>query len=389
MSCNNDDDCLNNEYCSFEPDTLTRKCISKNDLKIGCVDNNYIKNIKKIDSYDKNDHISLDNCINFSRKQTTNDGLNYNYMIYKNKKNTPINIDDIKFNLSCDEINNINLTNNEFFKLLCNEDNEECNIKSKPILEKLLKDNNCNNLNINYSCTNENLEKNINIDMNNKKNIDINITCPIENDNELLNSKCSSIMIDDNSILNNINKNNFKCLNPIYKIPISTDNINKYKELKNQQLTNKINEYDNKIKFNNKELNDIKINKYIAEYEYQNGRSITYEQAKKLIDYEEERKNIEKKNIEKITNETQNETDNNFNTIKTNYYNSINNRLNNDINKLNINNDSYNQKIYISDYKNKVNNSLIIFFKYISIILFLILIFVLIYINVQFNTMNN
>ena len=248
--CNNDDDCLNNEYCSFEPDTLTRRCINKNKLKIGCIDENLIKNIKKIDSYDKTDHINLDNCINFARKQTTSDGLNHNYMLYKNKKYTPINVDDIKFNLNCDEINNINLSNNEFFKLICDDDYEKCNIKSKPILENLLKDNNCKSLNINYSCTNENLEKNIKLNMNNKKNIDIDITCPINNDNELLNSKCSSIMIDNKQILENINndENNFNCLNPIYKIPISTTNINKYKNIKYKKLHDKINDYDNKLK---------------------------------------------------------------------------------------------------------------------------------------------
>ena len=396
--CYNDNDCLNNEYCSFDPETITNSCISKKDLKLGCLNNmeqlKELGDVKMITSFDNEDQANEDSCINFSRKQQNKDGFNYNYFIYKRKKNTPIDVNNIDINLSCNEINNITLNNSDFIDIICEENMENCKLKQKDLFKNFLKSNekNCKNnskINVTYQCENENIKKTSSFDLSDQ---DINISCPINKDNEKLKSKCTALYIENNDVQNKLNftHNNYNCLNPFYVVPIEVGDISLYKNKKKNKLSNELNNYKNKIEMTDEEIRNLKIQKIITEYEYANGQQITYEQAKKILEYEEE--NNRKKMVESInTSPDPTNIQNKLNILEEEYIEDLNvlnkiqinnnSVINNKMKELNANNELITQKIYMDYYKTNVNNNLIKFLKRISIFIFIIFIILIIYIN--------
>ena len=401
--CYNDNDCLNNEYCSFDPQTITNSCISKKDLKLGCLNNieqlKELGDVKMISSYNIEDQVNEDSCINFSRKQKNKDGLYYNHFIYKRKKNTPIDINNIDINLSCDEVNNISLSNNDFFDIVCEENMETCKLKSNTLFKNFLKSNEktCKTnkkINVNYSCENENVK---NTDSFNIKDdtANIELSCPINKDDEKLKSKCTALYIenDNTNILDKIDVtyNNFNCLNPLYITPIEVGDISLYKDIKKNKLSKELNNYNNMIDTNSEGIRNIKIQKIITEYEYANGQVITFEQAKKILEYEEE--NNKNKLIESVENQGPDPTiiKQQLNILEEEYIDDLhkltaiqktnNNIINNKMNEINSNNELMTQKIYMDYYKTNVNNNLINFLKTVSLIVFIVFIVVIVYVN--------
>jgi hypothetical protein len=72
------------------------------------------------------DHMNYKNCINFSRRQLNNEGLEYNYMVFKPKKNAYVDTSTINIYLKCeDEILAI-IPYNDYFNLRCDENRENC-----------------------------------------------------------------------------------------------------------------------------------------------------------------------------------------------------------------------------------------------------------------------
>lgn len=397
--CYNDNDCLNNEYCSFDPETITNSCISKKDLKLGCLNNmeqlKELGDVKMISSYDNEDQVNENSCIDFSRKQRNKEGFNYNYFIYKRKKSTPVDINNIDVNLSCDEINNITLTNSDFIDIICEEDMENCKLKQKNLFKNFLKNNqkNCKNnskINVTYQCENENIKKTVSY---NTDETDMNISCPINKDDEKIKSKCTALYIENNKdyIGNKLDftHNNYNCLNPFYVVPIDVGDISVYKNKKKNKLSEKLNSYKNKIETNDEEIQNLKIQKIITEYEYANSQQITYEQAKKILEFEEE--NNKKKMVESINTRPDPKLQYKLNVLEEEYIEDLNmlnkiqtnnnNVINNKMKELNANNELITQKIYMDYYKTNVNNNLIKFLKRISIFVFLIFIILIIYIN--------
>jgi len=73
--CISDSDCDDNNICAFNNNEMDHYCISNNinDLYYGCMDN--ITKIDSVESKSNLDHINYKNCINFSRRQINNEGL--------------------------------------------------------------------------------------------------------------------------------------------------------------------------------------------------------------------------------------------------------------------------------------------------------------------------
>lgn len=297
--CSSDNDCDNDNLCSFNDDDYSNYCIKNdiNDFYYGCINNNVYHNLESIESKSDSNNFDYNKCIDFSRRQINKDGLNFNYMIYKPKKKTFVDTSTINIYLKCEDEILAVIPYEDYFTIKCDENQENCVLISKESLLNFIKQNtkNCNKklyLEVIYECENEGFKKNLKIyfDINNFTNIKIDLKCPIDETNDKFNSKCQAIYIDNYSI----NKNNYKdlinmdktlneCKNPIFKIPRIVNDVSKYKKVKSNYSNNEIKEYDNKI---NQQINDLKkleAEKYIKLKKIQTGEVITLEQAYDII----------------------------------------------------------------------------------------------------------
>ena len=87
-NCILDNDCDENNLCAFNENDLNNYCISgdPHDLYYGCLNNNNEHNLESIESKSNSTKYSLNDCIDFTRRQINKDNLEYNYMIYKPEK---------------------------------------------------------------------------------------------------------------------------------------------------------------------------------------------------------------------------------------------------------------------------------------------------------------
>jgi len=300
--CKLDSDCDNNYLCAFDENDLNHYCISndKNDSYYGCL-NNKDNNFNYIESNTLDDKLSYNNCINFTRKQTTKDGLHYNYMLFKPKKNLFVDTTTLNIYLKCeDEILSV-IPYNDYFNLKCNNDQEECVLESKDSLLNFIIQNskNCTKkiyIEITHQCENEGLKKiqKIPINIDNYKSIKIDLKCPVDDNNDKFKSKCMAAYFENNNSLNkneyteknmvNLNKSLYDCDSPLYKVPRIVNDSNKYKKLKDNLTKNEIKEYDNKINKSIEDLKKLKAEKYIILNKIQNGKIMTLDEAIKKID---------------------------------------------------------------------------------------------------------
>ena len=159
-------------------------CISNNinDLYYGCIDN--MVGIDSVESKSNLDHLNYKNCIDFSRRQSNNEGLEYNYMLFKPKKNAYVDTSTINIYLKCDEQILVIIPYNDYFNLRCDENRENCILESKESLFNFIQQNseNCGKqiyLEIIYECENEGLKKKekIPVIMDSYNGIKINLKC--------------------------------------------------------------------------------------------------------------------------------------------------------------------------------------------------------------------
>ena len=290
--CNLDKDCETGYSCAFNENDLNNYCVSNNinDLYYGCSDKNDFEIIETKSKDNTFDHLK---CIDFSRKQTNQDGLEFNYMIYKPKKNVFVDTTTINIYLKCENEILAVIPYNDYFMIECHNNQQNCILKSKDSLSNFIIQNskNCNKsiyLEIIYECENENLKKNllVQINKNNINKININLDCPVDINNDKFKSKCGALYLDESAFdKDNINLNLpfNECKNPLFTVPRIISNINNYKKNKSIKSNNKILEYDNQI---NKKIEDLKIleaEKYIKLKEIQTGQTISIEDALKTI----------------------------------------------------------------------------------------------------------
>jgi hypothetical protein len=305
--CISDNECDNNQLCSFNYDDYNNYCIKNdiNELYYGCINDNVLINLDSIEKKTNNDDFDYLKCIDFSRRQINKDGLNYNYMVYKPKKKSFVDTTTINIYLKCNEEILSVIPYDDYFNLSCDNNQENCILTSKNSLLNFIKQNsrNCNkklHLDIYYECENEGIKKNLKvyIDINNFSEIKINLKCPIDETSDKFKSKCQAIYIDQNAI----NKNNYKelidinktlndCKNPIFKVPVIVNDISNYKKVKSSNSNNEIKEYDLKINKQLEDLRKLEAEKYIKLKKIQTGKTLSLQQA-----YEE----LNKKSFNKI-----------------------------------------------------------------------------------------
>jgi hypothetical protein len=285
-TCTLDNNCDNNFLCAFDEKDMKHYCINNNvnDLYYGCLENNKLNELEFIES---NSNSEFKKCIDFSRRQVNKDGIEHNYMIFKPKKNIYVDTTTINIYLKCEEQILAIIPYNDYFILKCNENQDECILESKESLKNFIKQNSQNcikklYLEIIYECENEGLKKKelINIDIDNLNKINIDLKCPINNDK--FKSKCASLYLDNQNIVNS-NKNLYECSNPVYTLPRIVTNVNNYKKQNAKNANMQIQDYDNKINEKINDLKKLKAEKYIKLKEIQNGTIITFEEAYKII----------------------------------------------------------------------------------------------------------
>lgn len=296
--CTNDNDCNINELCGYEENNnneYNNYCIENNLYKLyyGCLDDtiNYRENnFEAIESKSMDNNQTYMDCINFVRKQTNKDGIDFNYMIYRDKKKVFVDVSTINIYLKCDEEILAVIPYTDYFNLTCDERQENCVLIGKDSLKNFIKQNtkNCNGkiyLEITYLCENEGLKKTnkIPINLNSDISIKLNMNCPINKKDERYNTKCEALYInnkDDNlKTYMDYNTSLYYCKNPVFKVPKPVKDINIYKRFKNKNLQNEINNYDKQI---NEKINDVRkleAEKYMKLKGIQTGNKITFEEA--------------------------------------------------------------------------------------------------------------
>ena len=292
--CKSDNDCDNNNICSFDETDLNHYCVSnnKNNLYFGCL-NNEITNLNYIESNSITDQSNYKNCIDFSRRQKNDDGLMYNYMIFKPKKNIYIDVSTINIYLKCSDQILAIIPHNDYFNLSCDDNQENCTLESKDSLLNFIIQNsqNCNEKNIYleviHSCENEGIKKTekIPILINNFNTLKINLKCPVDDKDNKFKAKCSSAYLDSDNLDNIINKKEslYNCKNPVYTVPRMVSNSSAYKKLQDNTSKNEIKTYDNKINEKIEDLKRLKAEKYIKLRKIQTGETITLEEANQII----------------------------------------------------------------------------------------------------------
>lgn len=290
--CNLDTDCENGFSCSFNENDLNNYCVSNdiNNLYYGCLKNNDLEMIETKSKDSSFDHLK---CIDFARRQVNKDGIEFNYMVYRPKKNVFVDTTTINIYLKCENEILAIIPYNDYFNIECHNNQQNCVLVSKNSLANFIIQNskNCNkniHLEIIYECENENLKKNLIIPIN-KNNIDkinINLDCPIDGNNDKFKSKCGALYLDKSAFdKDNITLNTplSECKNPLFTVPRIINDINNYKKVKSKDSNNKIQEYNSKI---NKKMEDLKIleaEKYIKLKEIQTGKTISLEEALSTI----------------------------------------------------------------------------------------------------------
>ena len=293
-NCVSDSDCDKNKICAFNEKDLSNYCISNsiNDLYYGCALENY--DFESIEN--KSNNNNLYDCINFTRRQLNKDNLEYNYMIYKPKKDVFVDTSTINIYLKCEEEILAAIPYEDYFTINCENNQKNCILTSKDSLFNFIIQNtkNCNKniyLDVIYQCENEGIKKTekIPININNFNIVKINLKCPIDKNNDKFKSKCESIYINDNDINNkystliNKSKNINECKIPLFKVPRLVKNINKYKQLKSKNSKNELKDYDKKINEKIEDLKKLEAEKYIKVKKFKNDIDISYEESYDII----------------------------------------------------------------------------------------------------------
>ncbi len=304
--CRDDNECPNNSFCSFDEKSMKHHCKdnNKNQLYYGCLNDDNL-NLENVVSNDSNNLENLENCINFSRRQIDKNGIYHNYMIYKKKKQSYVDITTINIYLKCGQKNISVLSLNDYFEFECDKNNQNCILKTNKLFRNFVNQNKelCSEqlyLEINYECYNEKLLNKelipVNID---EDVIKINLSCPKDKSNEIFNSKCVSLSINPEEIdkIKSINTKKllYNCPNPIFELPRIVKNVNGYNKLNFKKNNKEINDYDNVISKKNKELELLHAKKYMKIKKINNSENISLDKALSEIKNKKNINDINKK----------------------------------------------------------------------------------------------
>lgn len=294
--CLQDSDCDINYFCSFNKKDLKNYCIPNkaSELYAGCLLD--INKTQYIQENSPNKIKDMKNCIQFSRRQVNEDGLNYDYYVYRPQIDTFVDTTTINIYLKCKTLL-IAVIPISFFKMECNDDNTDCILVSKPELNEFLKENmkTCNSneltLEYDYQCDKENIRQSFKIPIEKKhidKKIEIVLSCPINRKNDEFKSKCYALYLDndlDNLVDSSIAEKD--CENPVFRTPFIVNNISQYEELNKKNNQKTLEKFDDEIRKKHSELQILKAEKYIIDYKETTGDTISQEKALSEIEKKE------------------------------------------------------------------------------------------------------
>jgi hypothetical protein len=325
-TCISDSDCNideNTKYCMYDSLLGNNKCIDNNyeTLSKGCIVDDNIEN-----AITNKNTSSLDKCVSWARNQTcANNGIfdtKCEYVIYKEKTETPINLETIKANIQCTN-NNTKQTKNSKFKNACSQklsdNNTKCNMDVKSILVNTIDDLKNNDdctgykLNYSYSCTNDpnKIEKSIdisNLDTNKNNPYNIEFTCPSTLINKsTLNPVCMTANLSNISNISNSSTTN--CKYQVYNNPFNytESQINEIYKINNPILEKELIE---DINYNDDNSQEILRQTLMSNLELQQNDSMYINKL------ENEKIMINKENLDKLDKDINNLTNNIYKSQK-------------------------------------------------------------------------
>lgn len=292
--CINDNDCGKN-ICSFNENDLNHYCIDSNvnTMYYGCLSNNNNNDNNLISTGINKNNTELKQCIDFSRRQLTEDGFESNFMLYRPKKKVFVDTTTIDIYLKCGEQILIVIPYSDYFTLQCGEDGKICTLESKKQLNNFIKSNsrNCKEnlyLEVSYQCENEGIKKVVKIPIMNFNNdkIKIKLACPINVDNAKFKTHCESLFIDTkkaNDILD-VSTNIDSCSSPVFIVPRLISDVEKYKKIKIKESSDEIKNFDEKIVEKVGDLRELESKKYMKLMKLQHDKDISLEEAREIVD---------------------------------------------------------------------------------------------------------
>ncbi len=301
--CNLDNDCLEKQFCAFDDKKLKHKCIpnDKKLLYMGCLNTSKYNEFDKIKSDSKEDHKSMKSCIDFVRRQKNKNGFHYNFMVYKNKKNSFVDPNTINIYLKCDKEVLMAMPSKDFFTMKCTNNQKNCVLTPNAAFKSFVKSNEtiCGgkfSLEVEYSCENEDLQNKMNIPFHSKDidKIKIELKCPVNIKDDRFQSKCTAAYFDtDNSNPDNIKyldllDKNVKpedCVQPVYKVPRIVSDIDVYKQLMQKKKEDEVQDYNKMLDDKEEELNNIRMKKLKIKYKMNTGQELNDDDARSMIEF--------------------------------------------------------------------------------------------------------
>jgi hypothetical protein len=299
--CKLDGDCKSNELCSFDEKEMRHQCVpnQKKMFYEGCLNTKKYNEFDKIESNSKENHGNMKNCIDFVRQQKNNDGFFYNYMIYKNKKNSFVDLKTIKVHLKCNQELLLVMPVQEFFTRTCDDKQQKCILKPNSAFFAFLDSNRktCGgklSLEIEYSCENENLQNKFQIEIPSNKNqqIEIPLTCPVNLQDDRFQSKCIAAYFDTRDSNPSISKyldlldKNIEpenCVQPVYRVPRIVTDTDVYQQLLKHKSEKQIDDYNEKIEQKEKEYYRMKAEQLKIKFKKETGKELNDEDALELV----------------------------------------------------------------------------------------------------------
>jgi hypothetical protein len=417
-SCFSDSECNTDApYCKYNTELKKNQCINIDTMATSCVKESDIDSVRNIMEYSSNAS-SLQDCINFARSQSCNEGK-CDYMVYKDAKETTIDITSIDAKISCNSLSN-NMTeaiNNAFTEILrglCqnSSSSDKCSINtsnnefkglvvSLTNILKTLNGGSCPKYDITYSykCQNsdQTATKTLNFTDNTINDISLNLTCPIDN-----NTSSGSVCLVGSSNQGNTGTSSSDCSYPVYNVPNYYSN-NEINDILANQYKNEIQSIEKEMDEAKQTERRLKAERLMVDKHYKGDIDFTMEDAYNMLDkLEAEREESIAKQNQELYNSFSKKILQNLD-IQQNDNNKIKNLENEklvhndgDLNNLDQEINTITNKIYKSQKTEELNVKVTYFLSLFLGIIFVIAVIVFIFIVVKqtggknvSNTLNN
>ena len=304
LKCFNDDDCGQNNMCTYDSDNKIQKCsnLDYQDLSLGCIsedqaNSKFLQRGNSSNSDDVNE--SLRSCIKWSRQQSCN-GEDCNYLIYKEPIQTPIDINNnLSIKIKCKGGDTVRTITGDVRKYCSGKNPDSCvyDIPSDTIDSVRNNNSNCNEFEVvtEYGCINQEGTNT------NTTSLDepISLTCPT-GDGSSFNAKCMTSHVNPTE-LKFISENN--CQNPVYKVPLMYSTEADLKEIMSSAKNAELKSIQEQLKDTKEKMNELKIRQFKS-WQKSLGNELDTNEAIQLMEQlEEERKeHIEEKRHSEINN---------------------------------------------------------------------------------------